>query len=342
VNISVLDEVKLGPFLIDRYEITNRQFEQFVASGGYRRPDYWKQGFVKDGRKVSREEAVRWFVDSTGRPGPSTWELGEYPPGHDDYPVNGVSWYEAAAYAEFAGKQLPTIYHWQRAAAPRGFADIAEASNFGGSGAARVGAYRGRGAFGTFDMAGNVKEWCWNGIAGQRYIRGGAWNEPFTCSPRSTPLPWDRSPQNGIRCVRYDGRAEAGLQAPVASRPRLSQKPVTDEIFRAYAVSTRTTPPSSIRASKVSTGQFLLEAREDLVCRRLRKRACPRLFIPAETWDAALSDHRVCFSQFRVRASIAPAVYLVRVHYQERASVSDPGSQGPLSAAVCDAGRGPA
>jgi serine/threonine protein kinase/pimeloyl-ACP methyl ester carboxylesterase len=238
VNISGLDEVKLGPFLIDRYEITNRQFKQFVASGGYRRPDYWKQDFEKDGRKLSREEARQWFVDSTGRPGPSTWELGEYPPGQDDYPVNGVSWYEAAAYAEFAGKQLPTIYHWQRAAAPRAFADIAEASNFRSSVPARVGTYPGRGAFGTFDMAGNVREWCWNEIAGQRYIRGGAWNEPiYMFAALDAGLPWDRSPQNGIRCVRYDGPTEAGLRAPLSRpiRDYRKEKPVSNEIFRAYA-----------------------------------------------------------------------------------------------------------
>ena len=57
------------------------------------------------------------FKDSTGRPGPATWVAGEYPAGQDDYPVTGVSWFEAAAYAEFAGKQLPTIYHWLVAAA---------------------------------------------------------------------------------------------------------------------------------------------------------------------------------------------------------------------------------
>jgi serine/threonine protein kinase/pimeloyl-ACP methyl ester carboxylesterase len=237
VNISGLDAVKLGSFLIDRYEITNRQFKQFLASGGYRKPEYWKQEFVKDGRKLSREEAMRLFVDSTGRPGPSTWELGEYPPGEDDYPVNGVSWYEAAAYAEFAGKQLPTIYHWERAAAPGYFADVAQASNFGRAGPARVGAYPGRGAFGTFDMAGNVKEWCWNEIAGKRYIRGGAWNEPiYMFAALDARLPWDRSPQNGIRCARYDGRAEAGLQAPVSRpvRDYLKEKPVSDEVFHAY------------------------------------------------------------------------------------------------------------
>jgi eukaryotic-like serine/threonine-protein kinase len=62
---------------------------------------------------------MKVFVDRTGRPGPSTWELSNYPEGRDDYPVSGISWYEAAAYARFRGKTLPTIYHWARAAFPK-------------------------------------------------------------------------------------------------------------------------------------------------------------------------------------------------------------------------------
>ena len=46
------------------------------------------------------------FRDTTGRPGPSTWELGTYPDGQDDWPVSGVSWYEEAAYAAYAGKRV--------------------------------------------------------------------------------------------------------------------------------------------------------------------------------------------------------------------------------------------
>ena len=58
------------------------------------------------------------LVDSTGRPGPATWEVGNFAAGKADYPVGGVSWYEAAAYASFRGKSLPTVYHWVRAALP--------------------------------------------------------------------------------------------------------------------------------------------------------------------------------------------------------------------------------
>jgi eukaryotic-like serine/threonine-protein kinase len=237
VNVPGLEDAKLNAFLIDRYEITNRQFKQFMDRGGYQDRRYWRQEFVQGSRKLPWEDAMRLFRDATGRPGPSTWELGEYPPGHDDYPVNGVSWYEAAAYAEFAGKQLPTIYHWQQAARPGFYADMTEFSNFGGVGPAPVGSYRGIGAFGTFDMAGNVKEWCWNETGGQRYIRGGAWNEPvYLFSDLDARLPWDRSPQNGIRCVRYDVRAEAGIQAPVTApiRDFSKEKPVPDKVFQFY------------------------------------------------------------------------------------------------------------
>ncbi len=74
--------------------------------------------FVKDGRPIALDGAMPLLVDTTGRPGPATWEHGKYPAEQDDYPVTGVSWYEAAAYARWAGKSLPTIYHWSRAADP--------------------------------------------------------------------------------------------------------------------------------------------------------------------------------------------------------------------------------
>ena len=48
------------------------------------------------------------FRDATGRPGPAGWELGRYPKDQADFPVTGISWFEAAAYCEYAGKALPT------------------------------------------------------------------------------------------------------------------------------------------------------------------------------------------------------------------------------------------
>ena len=210
----------MNAFLIDRYETTNRQFKEFVDRGGYRKREYWKEDFVQNGRKISWEEAMQLFVDPTGRPGPSTWELGGYPQGHDDYPVSGVSWYEAAAYAEFAGKQLPTIFHWQRAASPGWFTNIANLSNFKGDGPAPVGAYKGIGAFGTLDMAGNVREWCRNETGDLRFTRGGAWDVMDTmsvhgaeCPPPMGSLRPKRHSLRALRCAEGKRASEAGCRA---------------------------------------------------------------------------------------------------------------------------------
>jgi hypothetical protein len=101
---------------IDQFEVTNRQYQEFVDQGGYQKRQYWKQKFIKDGQEIAWDQAMALFRDPTGRPGPSTWKGGHFPQGQADYPVSGVSWYEAAAYAEFAGKSLPTVTQWYRAA----------------------------------------------------------------------------------------------------------------------------------------------------------------------------------------------------------------------------------
>ena len=75
-----------------------------------------------------------------GRPGPGGWELGAFPKDREDFPVAGVSWFEAAAYCEFRGKALPTVHHWRKVAGFGLFSDILRLSNFGGAGPARGGA----------------------------------------------------------------------------------------------------------------------------------------------------------------------------------------------------------
>jgi DNA-binding winged helix-turn-helix (wHTH) protein len=149
--------VPLDDYWIDKYEVTNRQFKTFVDNGGYQNKSYWREEFVKDGQLLTWEQAIGQFRDATGRAGPSTWEVGDYPAGRGEYPVNGVSWYEAAAYAQFVTKQLPTVYHWYRAASHGIYSDILLFSNIGGSGPLRVGGRPDLGAFGTYDMAGNVR-----------------------------------------------------------------------------------------------------------------------------------------------------------------------------------------
>ena len=182
--LGPLDIMPLPDYFLDKFEVTNRQFEQFADAGGYRDSKYWRHPFRKDGRYISLEEAMTLLRDTTGRPGPSGWELGKFPKDQADFPVSGVSWFEAAAYCEFRGKTLPTVHHWRKVAGFSIFAEILRLSNFGGAGPAPVGTYTGMSGLGAYDMAGNVKEWCWNSAGERRAILGGGWNEPSVHVPR--------------------------------------------------------------------------------------------------------------------------------------------------------------
>jgi formylglycine-generating enzyme required for sulfatase activity/dienelactone hydrolase len=234
-----LPEVKLGGYWIDKYEVTNRQYKEFVDRGGYRNQAYWKQPFVKDGVRLTWDEAMAAFRDATGRPGPATWELGSYPEGRADFPVGGVSWYEASAYAEFAGKSLPTAYHWYAAAFAQGFpASMLPLSNFGSRGAERVGTHAAASPYGVCDMAGNVKEWTVNPTGDERRnLLGGAWTDPaYLFVLTDARSPFDRSETHGFRCVRY---LEAPIEALSGPLPNLfrdfsKEKPASEETFRAY------------------------------------------------------------------------------------------------------------
>ncbi|MDH4047719.1 MAG: SUMF1/EgtB/PvdO family nonheme iron enzyme [Gammaproteobacteria bacterium] len=222
-------------FFIDRYEVTNGKFQKFVQAGAYRNKDYWRHDFVEDGEVISWEEGISRFVDSTGRPGPSSWLGGTYPDGTENYPVSGVSWYEAAAYAEYAGKSLPTGMHWGVARGeyspliqfPQlgGFALFAPFSNFRGKGTVEVGSLPGVTAYGTYDLAGNVREWCSNDTAMGKLVRGGSFSDnPYRFSELSQAPPMFRGPDYGFRTVVYPG----GLNVPEAAFTAVPINPATD------------------------------------------------------------------------------------------------------------------
>lgn len=206
-------------FLIGRYEVTNREYKAFVEAGGYQQRNLWEHPFVRDGQTIPWEEAMALFTDKTGRPGPSTWEAGDYPDGEDDYPVTGVSWYEAAAYARYAGEQLPTVHQWRRAYASWALSGILPESNLQGDGPAPSGGFRGMSWYGAYDMAGNVREWCFNAVGDQRAILGGGWNDlPYVALDLDFAQPaLDRSPTNGFRLAitRDEGSVAARAMLPV-------------------------------------------------------------------------------------------------------------------------------
>ena len=229
--------VEVPDFLIDQFEVTNREYKRFVDAGGYRRPELWKHPIVQDGRTLSWAAAMSAMADSTGRPGPAGWELGSYGEGQAEYPVEGISWYEAAAYAVFAGKQLPTVYHWMRAATDFGaFSDVLTASNFESKGAVAVGTKHGLGTHGTYDMAGNVKEWCSNPIGDHRFALGGAWFEPsyqFLAPDSMAPL--ERKRGFGLRLMKETAAPRSSLTTEVIQQPLEISPAVDDATFQLYA-----------------------------------------------------------------------------------------------------------
>ncbi len=241
---------KLGDFYIDRYEVTNRQFKEFIDKGGYRNKEYWKLSFTKSGKDLTWEEGIKEFVDPTGQSGPSIWLAGDYPEGGGDYPVSGISWYEAAAYAEWAGKSLPTMVHWEIARGQYtpmvrvfqlgGLAIFAPFSNFSGNGPVAVGSLPGITPFGVFDMAGNVREWCLNETPMGRLVRGGAWDDnTYEFGNRRQAPPMDRSAKNGFRCALYPKREEIPaaafqLEKLAVFRDFYKETPVPDPVFQVY------------------------------------------------------------------------------------------------------------
>jgi formylglycine-generating enzyme required for sulfatase activity len=147
--------VHLASYWIDIFPITNLRFSLFVRGGGYGEPSWWS------------EEGWAW-KEKQGIRQPLQWQV----PGWDgpDQPVAGVSWYEAEAYARWAGRRLPTDAEWEKAARgmdsrrypwgrdwPR--ADLANFDLHVGR-TTPVGLFPdGVSPYGCFDMAGNVNNW---------------------------------------------------------------------------------------------------------------------------------------------------------------------------------------
>ncbi len=266
-SLEGLGNVDVETFRMDAHEVTNRQFKEFVDSGGYRRREFWDQPFVLDGRPLAWDAAMARFMDRTGRPGPATWEAGDFPAGQAEYPVGGVSWYEAVAYAKFRGKSLPTIFHWVRAARTTSAAFIVPRSNVEGRGPAPVGSFHDVGPYGAWDMAGNVREWCANDAGGSRYILGGGWNDPgYAFNDAYTQPPFDRSVANGIRLVRYrDGDSTlAALSRPVTlpARDFARERAVPDAIYQVYRRLFDYDPRplrAVVEATDSSSDEFILE-----------------------------------------------------------------------------------
>ncbi len=235
-------QVKYQDYYIGKREVTNREYKRFVDAGGYRDRQYWTEPMARHGRAVTWEEGVAGLQDRTGQPGPSTWSGGTFASGEDEFPVRGVSWYEAAAYARFTKMELPTAEHWWRAAT-RANREVlwmyVRSSNMNGSAVRRTGQGTVN-TWGLYDVAGNVREWCVNPIDSGRLTRGGSWEDsPFQIGHLIARDAFDRSPDNGLRLAHTtDGDSVLGRLAsriPRAVPPDFrTAAPVSDATFAAF------------------------------------------------------------------------------------------------------------
>lgn len=222
--------VTLAPFWIDTTEVTNRAFAEFLSRGGYARQELWPE---------EARARLDEFVDATGHAGPATWERGGPAPGQEDHPVAGVSWFEAMAYCRSVGKDLPTIFHWYHAATPAWTTQWAALGNFMTAGTQTVGQPLRLNTHGTFDMAGNVREWTRTEADGNRhYALGGSYLEPsYRFWDHWAERPENRKPDLGFRCALYQGVLAPDVSARVRApfHDWRKEQPVNDEVYAVIA-----------------------------------------------------------------------------------------------------------
>jgi eukaryotic-like serine/threonine-protein kinase len=246
-DMQIVGLEKYGPrevpeFLIDRFEVTNKQFKAFVDAGGYTNAAYWTVPIRDGGDVIPLNTALAKFTDRTGRQGPATWEAGSYPDGTENHPVTGVSWYEAAAYAAFAHKQLPTVFQWAVVADTSRSEFLLPLSNFSRKSTSAVGSLAGLSTYGVYDVAGNAREWTFNqsGDSDQHFILGGGWTDPQYAFNDSFMQPaLDRSESNGFRCIKElaDEPSSTALRQSISRdfRDYSREKPVNDATFANFS-----------------------------------------------------------------------------------------------------------
>ena len=207
-------EVTIPPFLLDRHEVTNGQFQKFVRA------------------------SPKWNPEAVGGNYLRHWRGGSFPDGESDYPVVFVTWDAAMAYSRWAGKRLPSEAEWEFAARggqpnpryPWGDEKPApDRANFAESGIHHpvpVGSYPPN-PYGVYDLAGNVWEFCldpWkerypNGpqhqsrsglrrmqetVSSRRVIRGGSYDGSafnLRVAARDSHRAGDAAAHVGFRCA---------------------------------------------------------------------------------------------------------------------------------------------
>jgi dienelactone hydrolase len=232
---------KFSPYLIDKNEVTNEEYKKFVDAGGYKNPDFWSIPTLLNGKPFNFNLAQKLFVDKTGFLGPATWSNGSFPDGKAKFPVNGISWYEADAYAKFMKKNLPSVHQWAKAATPSISGLVCPVSNFSKSETKEVPYSTIKSGYGLSDVAGNVREWCANATKDdltERAILGGGYDDdPYTFNDYYGQDAFSRTSSNGVRLVKDLTNNNLPLYSEVIKKPFrdfLKLPKISKEIFEIY------------------------------------------------------------------------------------------------------------
>lgn len=231
-------KMEISPFYMDKYPVTNKQFQAFMKSTHYRPRD--AHNFLRD------------------------WRQGMYPKGWDDKPVTWISMEDARAYAKWAGKRLPHEWEWQYAAQGKDnnlypWGNSKDSTRMPMPDTSRNMRYpgnvnefpRGASSFGVMDLVGNV--WQWTDEYTDEHTRaailkGGSYFNAQSSSwyfPQAYELNTygkylllapgiDRSGTIGFRCVQDRGTEPEAAARPNAPGAQLSDSRSTKETTILY------------------------------------------------------------------------------------------------------------
>lgn len=177
-------KINLPSFYIDKFEVTNGLYKQFVQATRYPEPFEWSQNgynLVEERLKVTDLDTLRWIASEYFKFDLDTRSMtkaqllkamSDQRAFEDHLPVTGVSWIDASSYCQWRGKRLPTEAEWEKAArGPNGLefpwgnqwdtalTNVGDDDQWEG-GLAPVGSYpQNKSPYGVYDLAGNVWEW---------------------------------------------------------------------------------------------------------------------------------------------------------------------------------------